>query len=83
LYGIAGAPLAAVRKGNKKLAQLLTEDSADEEMDVPSTSATPSSQSNIHKPWLCEFEQYIDGVNKVPNGMTVTKWWGVRLFINI
>ena len=76
MYGVAGAPPAAVKKGNKKLARLLAEDSADEEMDVPSTSATPSPDSDTNKPWLHEFKQYIDGVDEVPNRMTITKWWG-------
>lgn len=72
---MAGAPPAAVKKGNKKLARLLAEDSTDEEMD-PSTPVTPSDTS---KPWLREFNRYIEGVDEVPNGMTITKWWGVSL----
>lgn len=82
MYG-AGAPPAAVKKGNKKLARLLAEDSTDEEMDVPSTLATPSPHSSTLKPWLREFKQYIDGVDEVPNGMSIIKWWGVRIFISI
>ena len=65
------------RKKNKKLACLLAEDSTDDEIDAPSTSATPSLDPNTHKPWLREFKQYLDGVDKVPTGMTITKWWGV------
>ena len=53
---MAGAPLAAVKKGNKKLAGLLAEDSTDKEMDVPSTTATLSPDSDANKPWLCEFK---------------------------
>ena len=75
---MAGAPPAAVKKGNKKLARLLAEDSTDEEMDAPSTPVTPSDTS---KPWLREFNRYIEGVDEVPNGMTITKWWGVSLFV--
>ena len=81
MYGIAGAPPAAVKKGNKKLAQLLAEDSTDEETDVPSTSATPSPDSDANKPWLHEFKQYIDRTDELPNGMSITKWWGVNIFI--
>jgi hypothetical protein len=80
---MAGAPPAAAKKGNKKLARLLAEDSTDEEMDVASTSATPSPDSDANKPWLHEFKGYIDGVDEVPNGMSIVKWWGVSLFINI
>lgn len=83
LYGAGGAPPAAVKKVNKKLARLLAVDSTDEETDVPSTSATPSPDSDNNKPWLREFKLYIDGVDEVPNGMTITKWWGVSLFLNI
>jgi hypothetical protein len=82
LYGVDGAPPAAVKKGNKKLARLLAEDS-DEEMDVPlaeTVTVTQSPDSDTNKPWLREFKQYIDGVDEVPNGMTITKWWGVSLF---
>ena len=83
MYGVAGAPAAAVRKGNKKLARLLAENSADEEMDAPSNLATPSPDSDTNKPWLREFKKYIDGADEVPNGMTIIKWWGVNIFINI
>ena len=83
LYSAGGAPPAAVKKVNKKLAQLLAVDLTDEDMDVSSTSAMPSPDSDNNKPWLCEFKLYIDGVDEVPNGMTITKWWGVSLFINI
>lgn len=79
MYGAAGAPPATVKKRNKKLARLLAQDSTDEEMDIPSTSATPSPDSDTNKPWLREFKLYIDGVDEVPNGMSITKWWGVRL----
>ena len=79
MYRVAGAPPATVKKHNKKLTQLLAQDSTDEEMDIPLTSATPSPDSDTNKPWLREFKLYIDGVDEVPNGMTITKWWGVRL----
>ena len=82
MYGIAGAPPTTVKKGNKKLTQFLAKDSTDEEMDAP-LAATPSPDSNINKPWLREFNQYIDGADEVPNGMSITKWWGVCLFIYI
>ena len=78
MYGVAGAPPAAVKKRNKKLAQLLAEDSADEDSEMAST---PSPDIDANKPWLWEFKQYIDGVDEVPNGMTITKWWGVSLFV--
>ena len=77
LYGENGASPAAVKKNNKKLTRLLSEDSTDDKIDPLSTSATPSPNPNTHKPWLCEFKQYLDGVDEVPIGMTITKWWGV------
>lgn len=86
MYGVDGAPPAAAKKGNKKLARLLAEDSTDDEMEAPgrrSTSATPLPDPDTHKPWLREFKQYLDGVDEVPNGMSITKWWGVCLFINM
>ena len=83
MYGVDGAPPAVDKKVNKKLARLLAEDSTDDEMDAPSTSATPLPESDTHKPWLHEFRRYLDGVDEVPNGMTITKWWGVRQFIAI
>jgi hypothetical protein len=82
MYGIAGAPPAAVKKRNKKLAQLLAEDSADEDSEMASTPSLPVAPDvNTNKPWLREFKQYIDGVDEVPNGMTIIKWWGVSLFV--
>jgi hypothetical protein len=83
MYGEAGAPPAAVKKHNKKLARLLAEDSTDEELDVPLAATPLPADSDTNKPWLREFKQYINGVDEVPNGMTITKWWGVSLFIYI
>ena len=71
-----GTPPVTIKKGNKKLARLLAEDSSDDEMSAPSMS-TPSVGSEAPKPWLHEFKVYLDGIDEVPNGMTVTKWWGV------
>ncbi|KAF8957686.1 hypothetical protein BDZ97DRAFT_85657 [Flammula alnicola] len=78
IYGANGAPQAAVKKGNKKLARLLAEDSTDDEMGAPSSSAMPPLNGEGSKPWVHEFKAYLDGVDEVPNGMTTTKWWGVN-----
>lgn len=78
MYSVDGAPAAAAKKCNKKLVQLLAENSTDDEMDALSMSATPLPDSDTHKPWLHEFQQYLDRIDEVPNGMTITKWWGVH-----
>jgi hypothetical protein len=64
----------AIKKGNKKLARLLAEDSDDEEIAVPSASAALPGSS---KPWLHELKSYLDSVDEVPSGMSIAKWWGV------
>jgi hypothetical protein len=74
---MSGAQRVTVKKGNKKLARLLAEDSDDDEMS-PASNSIPSNVSEAaEKPWLHEFKAYLDGVDEVPNGMTITKWWGV------
>jgi hypothetical protein len=30
------------------------------------------------KPWLSEFNRYLNTHDVIPEGTTVVKWWGVR-----
>ena len=32
------------------------------------------------KPWLMEFHRYLNTHDVIPEGTTVVKWWGVRIF---
>ena len=70
MYSTDGTPPVTVKKVNKKLALLLSQDSSDDEMSSPSTS-TPSLGSNLPKPWLNKFKAYLDGIDEVLNGVTV------------
>jgi hypothetical protein len=31
------------------------------------------------KPWLSEFQRYLNTHDVIPEGTTVVKWWGVRM----
>lgn len=82
LYGKDGAPKGLSNiKGNKKLAKLMAEYTSDEDEDpdAQSQSATPTIDSS--KPWLHEFNQYLNGTDEVPNGMSLPSWWGVRHYL--
>lgn len=72
LYGTGGPPKASRSKGNKKLAMLMDELESHDEPTVPALLA-----QDVAKPWLSEFNQYLDAVDEVPNGMMITQWWGV------
>ena len=34
--------------------------------------------TNATKPWLSEFQRYLNTHDVIPEGTTVVKWWGVR-----
>jgi hypothetical protein len=47
---------------------------------LASITAIPSLASiDPKKPWLKEFNYYLNTVDEIPNGLTVVKWWGVRV----
>jgi hAT family protein len=35
------------------------------------------SEGDLEKPWLAEFNRYLNTHDILPEGMTVVKWWGV------
>jgi hypothetical protein len=35
------------------------------------------------KPWLKEFNYYLNTVDEIPNGLTVVKWWGVCVLFTV
>ena len=36
-----------------------------------------STPTEIAEPWWHEFNQYLNGSDEVPNGMSIVQWWGV------
>lgn len=76
MYGKKGPPKSTHVKGNKNLAKLLAKDTTDEE-----ELSTPTPTADASKPWKNEFNQYLDGNDEVPNGMSLLRWWRVNSFI--
>jgi hypothetical protein len=37
---------------------------------------TTQAPLNLAEPWLHEFDQYLTGHDKVPDGMSLPQWWG-------
>jgi hypothetical protein len=81
---------SAYRKIKKLIREL--DDTDDEEVDITlmteaGTSRSSSSASistapplasvDPNKPWLKEFNHYLNTVDEIPDGLTVVKWWGV------
>lgn len=71
-------PPVAIQIINKKLAKLFEELSSDDDTPTPTMIPSPADSQ---KPWLWEFNQYINRVNEVPDGMSLIRWWGVCLVL--
>ena len=76
LHGASGGAPQPTRKGRSKTDRLLRELSSEDEDD---THVTHPSSSDSSKPWMREFNQYIQVRDEVPEGMTLVQWWGVCL----
>jgi hypothetical protein len=59
-----------------KLNNLLRELSDDDDNDGADT-AHPSVLEDPKRPWLKDFQAYLDTTEYVPDGWTTTVWWGV------
>lgn len=44
-------------------------------------SAAPDHASGSRKPWLVEFQQYVNTAEHVPPGMSAVWWWGVSISV--
>ena len=64
---------SSVLKTNKLLWELKSSNNDDSSDDVRpfATQADPT------KPWLKEFDQYLNIVDELLDGQTVVQWWGV------
>ena len=74
MYGKEGPPKSTHVKGNKNLAKLLAEDTTDDDEEL----GTPTPATDASQPWKTEFNQYLNGNDEVPNGMSLPRWWGVN-----
>jgi hypothetical protein len=50
-------------------------------------TTTTQAPLNLAEPWHCKFNQYLTGHDKVPDGLSLPQWLGVRycnlLFIQL
>ncbi|KAG6913491.1 hypothetical protein DXG01_006460 [Tephrocybe rancida] len=75
MYGSETAPQMQPASNRSKIAQLLAENSSDDESNHE-TPAVSMSSGQVTEPWRQEFSQYLNSIDTVPNGMTLARWWG-------
>jgi hypothetical protein len=62
------------------MAKLLRElESSDS--DESSDNLGPSTLVDPTKPWLKEFNQYLNAIDELSDGQTIVQWWGVSIFL--
>jgi hypothetical protein len=68
----------SVGRFNKLLRELRTDSDSDDtdRNDTPSASAASLEPK---EPWSKEYNMYINTIDEIPEGMTITQWWGVSL----
>jgi hypothetical protein len=49
----------------------------DDNVDMSNTSVTHLDPT---RPWLDEFNEYLQACKTVPEGMSTVEWWGVSFF---
>ena len=60
-----------------KITTLFRELSDDESLG--DDSHLEDAASNPKKPWLKEYNQYIDTWDELAKGQSIVQWWGVRI----
>lgn len=57
-------------------------ESSSDDDSVPAASLTPAPAPDMDdaRPWLLEFDQYLNGADEVPGSMSIPEWWGVSLY---
>ncbi|KAG6852032.1 hypothetical protein C0991_003761 [Blastosporella zonata] len=65
---------APLHKKHKTVGHFLHANTSDSE----DSGSEEDTLSNLTKPWLTEFQCYLDTNNVVPEGMLVVEWWGVH-----
>jgi len=83
--------IASVKKGLRsgiKVTRLLRELS-DDDMDNDNSDSTPAPSASVasldpRKPWLQDFNYYVNTFDQLAENQTIVQWWGVsRLSILI
>ena len=73
-----------VKKGHRATSNvktLLCElDSSDDDNTSDSESGPSAVPSDPTKPWLKEFNHYLNTVDKLSDSQTIVQWWGVSIF---
>ncbi|KAJ2911647.1 hypothetical protein MD484_g8767, partial [Candolleomyces efflorescens] len=63
---------------SKTLLDIDLSDDEDSASPSPLSTSMPSSTSVADKPWLKEFDKYLDGEDELEVGQSVVAWWGVH-----
>lgn len=81
MYGKSAAPdlskKSAVRASSSR--RQLSDDESEGEATTPAPSASArlSAADSINKPWMREFNLYLDTKEHMPDDLSVIEWWGV------
>lgn len=73
--------LSGLQKPNKPLnghLRALSDDKNDD--NIPTTSSTPADPS---RPWMTEYNDYLDTREFVLGEMGTIQWWGVHSILNL
>ncbi|KAG6913735.1 hypothetical protein DXG01_004673 [Tephrocybe rancida] len=75
MYGSETALQTQPTSSHSKIAQLLAENSSGDKSDseAPAVGMSPGQGSEL---WHQEFNQYLNSIDTVPDGMTLAHWWG-------
>jgi hypothetical protein len=75
---------APIRKGcgsGSKVTQLLWElsdnDTEDDDDDISAPSQASASSIDPWKPWLQDFNYYVNMFDQLAENQTIVQWWGV------
>ena len=63
------------------MAKLLRELESSDNDDSSSDNLGTSTLVDPTKPWLKEFNQYLNTTDELSDGQTIVHWWGVSNFI--
>ena len=78
IYGNTLAPHPAKSGGPSRVkTKALLRELSDDEDDRDNLSIMSSTPPNPEKPWLKEFNDYLNTKDSLLDGQTIVQWWGV------
>ena len=82
LNGDAATPVCA-KKGHlatSNMKALLRELDLSDEYSTSDDASSSAALTDLTKPWLKDFNHYLNSVDELSEGQTIVQWWGVSSF---